>query len=149
MHTFEIISGSFGPGTVGSGRNAQNPFKIVGAQLVQNALYFDFERQQNYKLSIRVTDSGNLQYIGTVDIFIDDVNEAPTAILTSGKIKVLWAQYGSNCNGGTLCNESSSGCLCSGSVCQDIQSVCDAKLQCNYVIDPSKYSLSWSAFRVL
>ena len=65
-------------------------------------LYFDFERQQNYKLSIRVTDSGNLQYIGTVDIFIDDVNEAPTAIVTSGRIKILWAQYGSNCNGGTL-----------------------------------------------
>ena len=36
-----------------------------------------------------MTDSGNLQYIGTVDIFIDDVNEAPTAIVTSGRIKIL------------------------------------------------------------
>jgi hypothetical protein len=61
----------------GTGSEGNGLFSIKGNTLVTNAA-FNFEQQSTYSVRIRTTDSGGLWHERTFQIFIIDVNEAPT-----------------------------------------------------------------------
>ena len=46
---------------------------------------FDFERQSNYNISIRTTDSGGLFHDSSVQIFVTDINEYPVVVIPMGE----------------------------------------------------------------
>jgi hypothetical protein len=52
---------------------------------LEDDVCLDYERQQNYTISIKTVDTGNLHHISTVFIQVVDVNEAPIAVLPEGE----------------------------------------------------------------
>lgn len=71
-HTYTLVSG------LGAADNAS--FTIVGDQL-RTVDVFDFETRSTYSIRVRSTDSGGLSVEEAFTITINNVNEAPTALL--------------------------------------------------------------------
>ena len=46
---------------------------------------FDYERQQQYNITIRTTDSGGLSWDSKVDIDVTDINEQPVVVIPAGE----------------------------------------------------------------
>jgi VCBS repeat-containing protein len=55
-------------------------FSIIGNQLVLDDGVLDFETQNTYDVTVRVTDSGGLTHDQSVTIVVQDINEAPVVI---------------------------------------------------------------------
>ena len=60
----------------GIARDSRDDFSVEGSNLVSKRS-FDFESEQNFSVSIQVTDSGNETFVGTVNIFVENRNESP------------------------------------------------------------------------
>ncbi|BAU41028.1 cadherin domain-containing protein [Leptolyngbya sp. O-77] len=73
-HTYTLVSGT------GDTDNAS--FTIVGNQL-RLAVSPDFETKDSYTIRVRTTDSGTLFFEQSFTININNVNEAPTALILS------------------------------------------------------------------
>jgi len=71
-HTFTLVNGD------GSADN--NAFKISGS-LLQTNTPFDYETRKTYSIRLRATDSGGLFLEAPFIITVNDINDAPTALL--------------------------------------------------------------------
>ena len=60
----------------GIARDSRDDFSVEGSNLVSKRS-FDFESEQNFSVSIQVTDSGNETFVGTVNVFVENRNESP------------------------------------------------------------------------
>ena len=60
----------------GIARDNRDDFEVKGLNLVSKRL-FDYESQQNYSISIQVTDSGNENFVGQVNVEVENQNEKP------------------------------------------------------------------------
>ena len=67
----------------GIARDSRDDFSVEGSNLVSKRS-FDFESEQNFSVSIQVTDSGNETFVGTVNVFVENRNESP--ILNGEKV---------------------------------------------------------------
>ncbi len=68
----------------GMGDEGNDAFTIVGNKLVTGLMY-NFEFQNSYSIRVRTTDAGGLFFEKNFTIQIQDVNDAPTAIVYSSK----------------------------------------------------------------
>ncbi|QDS92976.1 Cadherin domain protein [Roseimaritima multifibrata] len=59
----------------------QAKFSIAGDQLILTDGHLDHERQATYDVQVQVTDSGGNTYSDTLSVDVNDINEAPTAIV--------------------------------------------------------------------
>lgn len=60
-----------------------SPFSVSGNQLILTGETLDFEANATYPVALRVTDSGGLPFETTLNVFVNDVNEAPEVTLTN------------------------------------------------------------------
>ncbi|NWK55283.1 cadherin domain-containing protein [Verrucomicrobiaceae bacterium N1E253] len=71
--------------TISSG-NTGNAFAIDSLGNITTAAALNFEAISNYLLTVTVTDSGSLSDTATINVTVNDLNEAPVANDTSGSI---------------------------------------------------------------
>ena len=67
----------------GIARENRDDFAVKGLKLVSKRS-FDYEKEQDFTISIQVTDSGGETFVGTVDVKVENRNEKP--ILKSDKV---------------------------------------------------------------
>ena len=60
----------------GIARDNRDDFEVKGLNLVSKRL-FDYESKQNYSISIQVKDSGNENFVGEVNVEVENQNEKP------------------------------------------------------------------------
>ncbi len=60
----------------GLSKENRDDFSLDGANLLSKRP-FDYEKENSFSVTIQVTDSGNEKFIGTVNIAIENQNEAP------------------------------------------------------------------------
>jgi len=67
----------------GLARDSRDDFSVEGLNLVTKRS-FNYEEEQEFSVSIQVTDSGNETFVGTVNVVIENRNESP--ILNGEKV---------------------------------------------------------------
>ncbi len=77
---------------VGTG-NDNSSFSIKEDSLFTSGS-FNFETKSTYQIEIRTTDSGGLTYIGSLEITIRDINDAPTNLSLSNNETVAYSAIG-------------------------------------------------------
>ena len=67
----------------GIARDSRDDFSVEGSKLIAKRS-FDFEKEQDFSISIQVTDSGDETFVGVLNVIVENQNESP--ILRGDKV---------------------------------------------------------------